>query len=54
MPEPAAELTDRDVARILGLKSVGKLTMLLTEEAMYMRGSGGVWYRLSDKVVADG
>ena len=49
------ELKDRDVARILGLKTGAKLpTLLLTEDGIYKRDVDGTWYRLSDTVVADG
>ena len=48
MADPA-ELSDKDVARSLGRKTVSKLALVLIGESMYERDSDGVWYRLSDE-----
>ena len=42
-----AELSDKDVCRSLGRRTVSKLALVLIGESMYERGSDGVWYRLS-------
>lgn len=43
------ELSDQDVARLLERKSIGALVLVGIEDAMYARGSDGVWHRLSDE-----
>ena len=48
------ELSDRDVAKILGRKSASKLMLIATEEGMYERDADGTWRRLSDEPVTPG
>jgi hypothetical protein len=47
---PPVELSDRDVARILGRQSVARLMLIATEQGMYERVDG-TWYRLSDQPI---
>lgn len=42
-------LSDSDVCRILGRKSVGKLELLLTDDGIYERDVDGRWHKLSSE-----
>jgi len=39
-------LTDEDVCRLLGRKTIGKLEVLVTADAVYRRDVDGTWYKL--------
>jgi hypothetical protein len=43
---PADELTDQDVCRYLGRKTIGKLQLVVVHDTMYRRESDGVWHLL--------
>lgn len=39
-------LTDQEVCRYLGRKTIGKLVLVVVHDTMYRREADGVWYRL--------
>jgi hypothetical protein len=43
---PADELTDQDVCRALGRKTISKLALVLIGDTMYRREADGVWQRV--------
>ena len=43
---PADELTDQEVCRYLGRKTIGKLQLIVVHDTMYRREADGVWQRV--------